>query len=114
MLETCNNTVGVLVEGKGNEVDQIAEAYDFCVEDLNKKLKTNLSAAPTSTTWLIACRTLKFFENMNKKMSKVLKYFRLSCFRYFIVEQLVILMSHQSKKRRKRESKGGMGFMSLK
>ena len=56
--------VGVLVEGKGDsEAD--GEAYNFCIEHVNKKLKQNLGWALTAVAWALAhcLQDLSVFRN---------------------------------------------------
>ena len=71
MWNTVSNTIGVKVQGRGGvDDDDTAENYDFCVEDINKKLKNSMSWAPSKMTWLIACRTYNLCVSLSKKACK--------------------------------------------
>ena len=68
------------VEGKGCDKDggeyNIGEHFDFVVENTNKKLKKNLSWAPTKMSWMIACRTMELFSNSCQKLNKLIHFDR--------------------------------------
>ena len=71
MWKTVSQTIGVRVHGRGAiEEEGNAENFDFCVEDINKKIKNSLSWAPTKMTWVIACRTFDLCVALSKKVSK--------------------------------------------
>ena len=54
MWKTVSQTIGVRVHGRGAiEEEGNAENFDFCVEDINKKIKNSLSWAPTKMTWVL-------------------------------------------------------------
>ena len=76
LLEVSDKTIGVLVKDKGINDESLGEAYDFCVEDVNQKLKQNLGSAPAGHTWLIACRSYKFFQHFKKSLNQWLKFSR--------------------------------------
>ena len=73
MLDRFKATIGLKVENKGGTDIQSCEHFDFVVESINKKIKANLSWAPTNKQWLTACRTLgcceKIMANFNKHFS---------------------------------------------
>ena len=69
MWKTVSNTIGVKVNGKG-ETGDVAENFDFIVKDVNKKLESTLSWAPTKIMWIIACRTYNLCVSLSKKVSK--------------------------------------------
>lgn len=77
MYEHVKDTIGLKVEGKGCEDDPDGglEHFDFCLENVNKQLKKNLSWAPTDSTWLIACRTHDLVERLTNNFSQ---YFKIS------------------------------------
>lgn len=60
---------------KGNQ-DSPCEAFDFVVEFINKKIKSNLSWAPTKKLWLTACRAINFTENLLKNVNKWFNFSR--------------------------------------
>ena len=63
-------TVGLKIEDKGKmDGEAKYEHYDFVLEDVNKKIKTNLSWAPTDYMWLHACRTYDFIKRMAKNFN---------------------------------------------
>ena len=60
---------------KGNE-DSPSEAYDFVVEHINKKIKSNLSWAPTKKLWLTATRAFNFTESLLRNVNKWFSFSR--------------------------------------
>ena len=72
MWNEFSGYIGVRVDGKGLDEDEtgLGEHFDFCVENINKKLKASLNWAPTNIAWLVACRTYDFYIALTKKLLK--------------------------------------------
>ena len=70
MYEEIRRTIGLRIEDKGNlEEDDNGEHFDFVVEAVNKRIKNNLSWAPSYLLWLAACRTYDLACSMTKNMN---------------------------------------------
>ena len=61
---------------KGVESEAVAEGFDFTLEYINKKVKENLSWAPTNIMWLTSVRMYNFTMNMVKSYMKWLPSLR--------------------------------------
>ena len=77
MYTHFKETIGLKVENKGCEKDPdvSCEHFDFILENVNKKLKQNLSWAPNDSTWLVSCRTHDMIVNLENNFDN---YFNLT------------------------------------
>ena len=78
MYNQIKRTIGLKEEDKGSLDDESnGEHFDFIVECVNKRLKSNLSWAPSHLLWLSACRTFDFALSLSKNMNRWFKFIRL-------------------------------------
>ena len=68
IYQQFKNTIGLKVENKGDP-DFCAEHFDFVLENVNEKLKQNLTWAPTDSEWLVSYRTLDLVQKLTKKLT---------------------------------------------
>ena len=78
MFEQFKATIGLKVANKGSSDVQSCEHFDFVVESVNKKIKSNLSWAPTNKQWLTACRTYSCSELLTANFNKHFNFSRLT------------------------------------
>lgn len=70
MQTQIDGLVGVKVIGKGCRTDDVGENFDFVVEYINKKIKSNLIWAPSQCAWLLACRTYSVLVGLTNSVNK--------------------------------------------
>ena len=70
--------MGLKVQDKGSpdDPDFCGEAFDFILENWNRKIKAMLDWAPSKTDWLISCRTLGLIQNLLNNFYKDFKLAR--------------------------------------
>ena len=75
--EDVDKMVGESVKDKGPDKEgKKLEHYDFCVENINKNLKMNLTSAPSKVAWVISCRAKEFFDKVFKNTDTWLHFSR--------------------------------------
>ena len=71
------DTFGLKIMNKGkNDSETRAEHYDFILENVNKKIKSNLNWAPSNLDWLFSCRSYGLVENLIKNFNKYFDFNR--------------------------------------